>query len=108
MIARPNLNPNSDREIGLELAGLTGRGLTPYQALLHAIWTDERFLSVCVSMRNTNQIAENAAAAQAFKPLKKAEIDRLRDACIAAGPTMCISCDGRCSRGTGTTPSWAT
>jgi uncharacterized protein len=89
-------------EIGMELRGLTGRGLTPYQALLHAIWTDERFSSVCVSMRNTDQIAENVAAARSFKPLKKAEIDRLRDACIAAGPTMCASCDGRCSRAAGT------
>src|SRR5262249_3255593 len=70
---------------------------------LHAIWTDERFSSVCVSMRNTDQIAENVAAARSFKPLKKAEIDRLRDACIAAGPTMCASCDGRCSRAAGTT-----
>ena len=54
-------------------------------------------------MRNTDQIRENAAAARAFKPMKKAEIDRLRDACIAAGPTMCASCDGRCSRAAGTT-----
>ena len=34
--------------------------------------------------------------------MNKAEIDRLRDACIAAGPTMCASCDGRCSRAAGT------
>jgi aryl-alcohol dehydrogenase-like predicted oxidoreductase len=89
-------------EIGMELAGLTRTRLTPYQALLHAIWTDERFASVCVSMRNTDQIRENVAAAKVFRPLKKAEIDRLRDACIAAGPTMCASCDGRCSRAAGT------
>ncbi len=90
-------------EIGRELPEFTNRGLTPYQALLHAIWTDERFSSVCVSMRNTDQIRENVAAARAFKPLKKVEIDRVRDACIAAGPTMCASCDGRCSRAAGTT-----
>src|SRR5207302_9743037 len=59
--------------------------------------------SVCVSMRNTDQIRENAAAARAFQPLKKAEIDRLHRARIAAGPTMCASCDGRCSRAAGTT-----
>ena len=35
--------------------------------------------------------------------MTKAEIDRLRDACIAAGPTLCASCDGRCSRAAGTT-----
>ena len=95
-------NMNLD-EIGMQLPELTAKGLTPYQALLHAIWTDERFSSVCVSMRNTDQIRENAAAARVFKPLKKVEIERLRDACIAAGPTMCASCDGRCSRAAGTT-----
>jgi aryl-alcohol dehydrogenase-like predicted oxidoreductase len=91
------------QEIGNALPEFTARGLMPYQALLHAIWSDERFASVCVSMRNTDQIRENAAAARAFQPLKKAQIDRVRDACIAAGPTMCAACDGRCSRAAGTT-----
>jgi aryl-alcohol dehydrogenase-like predicted oxidoreductase len=90
-------------EVGMSLPELTMQGLTPYQALLHAIWSDERFASVCVSMRNTDQIRENAAAARVFRPMKRAAIERLRDACIAAGPTMCASCDGRCSRAAGTT-----
>ena len=90
-------------EIGMNLPELAGTGLTPYQALLHAIWSDERFASVCVSMRNTDQIRENAAAARVFRPMTRAAINRLRDACIAAGPTMCASCDGRCSRAAGTT-----
>ncbi len=94
-----NMNLN---EMGLNLPEFTRKGLMPYQALLHAIWTDERFSSVCVSMRNTDQIRENAAAARLFQPLTKSQIDRLRDACIAAGPTMCASCDGRCSRAGGT------
>jgi predicted aldo/keto reductase-like oxidoreductase len=94
-------NMNLD-DIAMALPDLTAKGLTPYQALLHAIWTDERFASVCVSMRNTDQIRENAAAARAFQPVTKAQLDRLRDACIAAGPTMCASCDGRCSRAGGT------
>ncbi len=29
--------------------------------------------------------------------MTKAEIDSLRDAVIAAGPTLCAGCDGRCS-----------
>jgi aryl-alcohol dehydrogenase-like predicted oxidoreductase len=94
-------NMNLD-DIAANLPELTGSGLTPYQALLQAIWTDDRFSSVCVSMRNTDQIRENVAAARVFKPMTKAQIDRLRDACIAAGPTMCASCDGRCSRAAGT------
>jgi aryl-alcohol dehydrogenase-like predicted oxidoreductase len=95
-------NMNLD-EIGRQLPELREKGLTPYQALLHAIWTDERFSSVCVSMRNTDQVRENTEAARTFKPMTKAEIHRLRDACIAAGPTMCASCDGRCSQAAGTT-----
>ena len=27
----------------------------------------------------------------------------MRDACIAAGPTLCTGCDGRCSHAAGTT-----
>ena len=94
-----NMNLN---EMAQHLPDVAAKGLTPYQALLHAIWTDERFASVCVSMRNTDQIRENAAAAQSFQPMTKAAIDRLRDACLAAGPTLCASCDGRCSRAAGT------
>jgi aryl-alcohol dehydrogenase-like predicted oxidoreductase len=86
-----------------QLPDFSETGLTPYQSLLHAIWTDERFSSVCVSMRNTDQIRENAAAARVFKPMAKADIERLHKACIAAGPTLCAACDGRCSRAGGTT-----
>ncbi len=89
-------------EIARRLPELKEKNLTPYQALLHAIWTDERFSSVCVSMRNTDQIRENADAARRFQPMPKSAMLRLRDACIAAGPTMCASCDGRCSRAAGT------
>ena len=69
---------------------------------MHAIWTDERFSSSCVTMRNTDQINENADAARRFEPLKQAELDELRDAVLAAGPTMCPNCDGRCSLAGGT------
>lgn len=89
-------------DIAKKLPDLKEKGLTPYQGLLHAIWTDERFASVCVSMRNTDQVRENAEAARTFKPMTKAEIDRLRDACIAAGPTFCADCDGRCRAAAGT------
>jgi aryl-alcohol dehydrogenase-like predicted oxidoreductase len=95
-------NMNLD-EVGMALPELAMRGLTPYQSLLHAIWTDQRFSSVCVSMRNTDQIRENTAAAKIYKPMSKVQIDRLNGACIAAGRTMCASCDGRCSRAAGTT-----
>src|SRR5690606_28709435 len=81
---------------------LKERGLTPFQGLLHAIWSDERISSVCCSMRNTDQIRENADAARRFQPLEAADIGRLRDATLAHGPTLCASCDGRCSLAGGT------
>jgi len=90
-------------EIGRRLPGLKEKGLSPYQGLLHAIWTDERFSSCCVSMRNTDQVRENAEAARVYKPLTKAELDQMRDAFVAAGPTLCAGCDGRCSLAAGTT-----
>jgi len=90
------------QEISRRLPGLAEKGLTPYQGLLHAIWTDERFSSCCVSMRNTDQVRENSDAARVYKPMTRAEIHQLRDACIAAGPTLCASCDGRCSQAAGT------
>src|SRR5262249_21364351 len=67
-------------QIAERVPDLREKGLTPYQALLHAIWTDERFSSCCVSMRNTDQIRENAEAARVFKPMTKAQIEQLRDA----------------------------
>src|SRR5262249_55188044 len=88
-------------EVGMSLPELTMQGLTPYQALLHAIWSDERFSSVCVSMRNTDQIRENAAAARVFTPMKRAAIQRRRAAWTAAGRMMCAWCEGRCSRAAG-------
>jgi len=91
------------QEVPKRAPELIARGLTPYQALLHAIWTDERISSSCVSMRNLDQIREDTQAAASFAPLKVGEIERLRDACLAAGPTFCADCDGRCARAAGTT-----
>jgi predicted aldo/keto reductase-like oxidoreductase len=82
---------------------LKEKNLTPFQGLLHAIWTDERISSSCVSMRNTDQIRENADAARRFEPLKTTDIRQLRDLSLALGMTLCPDCDGRCSRAAGTT-----
>lgn len=75
---------------------LKEKNLTPFQGLLHAIWTDERISTICVSMRNTDQIRQNVDAAKRFEPLKQAAIEQLRDASIAHGPMLCADCDGRC------------
>jgi len=92
-------------EVARRVPALKERGLSPYQGLLQAIWSDERIASACVSMRNTDQIRENSEAARKFAaegPLKEADIRDLRDACLAARPTLCADCDGRCAHAAGT------
>jgi hypothetical protein len=81
---------------------LAERKLTAFQGLLHAIWTDQRISSVCVSLRNTDQIRENVEAARRYEPLKAAEVLQLRDAVLAQGPTRCADCDSHCSAAAGT------
>jgi aryl-alcohol dehydrogenase-like predicted oxidoreductase len=81
---------------------LKDKNLTPFQGLLHAIWTDERISAACVSMRNTDQLREDADAARRYEPLKVADIRALRNAAIDHGQTLCADCDGRCSLAAGT------
>jgi predicted aldo/keto reductase-like oxidoreductase len=89
-------------EVKRRVPMLAEKKLSPFQGLLHSIWTDERISSSCVSMRNTDQIRENTDAARRFEPLKEADIRQLRDAALAHGPTLCADCDGRCSVAGGT------
>jgi predicted aldo/keto reductase-like oxidoreductase len=81
---------------------LKERNITPFQGLLQAIWTDERIAASCVTMSNFDQLHDNTDAARTFAPLKVAELDQLRDAALAAGPTFCPGCDGRCAEAAGT------
>jgi aryl-alcohol dehydrogenase-like predicted oxidoreductase len=89
-------------EVVQKVPMLQERKLTPFQGLLHAIWTDERISSSCVSMNNTDHIRLNADAARRFEPVKAADLSQLREAVLAAGPMLCADCDGRCSAAAGT------
>ncbi|MHC5544433.1 aldo/keto reductase, partial [Singulisphaera rosea] len=64
-------------------ASLKAKGLAPYEMLLHAIWSDERISTCCVSLKNVDQINEGAHAARTFEPLKAAELDAIRDLYLA-------------------------
>ena len=97
-----NANQKIMDEVSRHVPVLAEKKLTPFQGLLHAIWTDERISSSCVSMRNLDQIRENVDAARRFEPLKMTEILQLRDAVLAHNPTLCADCDGRCSLAAGT------
>jgi hypothetical protein len=81
---------------------LAEKKLTPYQGLLHAIWTDERISGSCVSIKTTDQLREDSDAARRYEPLTTAQIHELRDAALAFGPMLCADCDGRCSVAAGT------
>jgi predicted aldo/keto reductase-like oxidoreductase len=95
-------NDDKLRRVPEHVPYLKDKGLSAYQGLLHAIWSDERIASCCVSMRNTDQLRENTHAARIFEPMKTVDLGRLRDAILAAGPTFCANCDGSCSRAAGT------
>ncbi|MFO0908316.1 MAG: aldo/keto reductase [Isosphaeraceae bacterium] len=90
------------KEVPKHVPTLKEKGLSAYQGLLHAIWTDERIATCCVSMRNTDQLRENMQAARVFSPMNQAEMSGMRDAILAAGPSFCANCDGSCSRAAGT------
>ncbi len=89
-------------EVKQRVTVLKERNLSPWQGLLHAIWTDERITASCISMRNSDQLRENMDAARRFEPLKVADVRALRDAAIDHGQTLCADCDGRCSLAAGT------
>ena len=89
-------------EVPKKAPELIAKGLTPYGALLHAIWTDERFATTCVSMRNTDQIRENTLAARKFAPLNAAQLESVRQSFLASRPSLCADCDGRCAAAGGT------
>ena len=98
--AKPKVNILD--EVRRKVPALAERKLSPYQGLLHAIWTDERISGSCVSIKTTDQLREDADAARRYEPLKTAEIEQIRDAALAHGPTLCADCDGRCSLAAGT------
>ena len=81
---------------------LKERNLTPHQGVLQAIWSDERIAMSCVTINSTDQLRDNVAAARQFTPLKAAELEQLQAAALAAAPTFCPDCDGRCAAAAGT------
>ena len=95
------------KEVFEKLPVLEERKISAFQALLHAIWTDERISAACVSMKNTDHVRENADAARRYQPLKQADIHQLRDMFLASNPTLCADCDGRCSLAAGTSAELA-
>ena len=82
---------------------LKEKNLTPFQGLLHAIWTDERISS---SLRLDAEHRPDPREHRRRPPLRAARRTR-RSTSFATpssrtGPTLCADCDGRCSVAAGT------
>ncbi|MBN2560598.1 MAG: aldo/keto reductase [Phycisphaerae bacterium] len=73
-------------------------GLTAPQAVLHAVWSDERIASICSDMPNLRILKENTDAAKKFKPLDKKTMGAVLGLYDRVARTFCNGCDGRCRR----------
>ncbi len=78
------------------------KGLSAYTAVLSAMWTDERFTSVCSHMDTFEKLNENATACKNFKPLTAEELAAVDTMLRQARRTYCAACDGSCRRAAGT------
>ncbi|MBI1321955.1 aldo/keto reductase [bacterium] len=68
-------------------------GLTTHQAILHAVWSDQRIASICNSVRNFDQMRSSLAAVRNYKaPLEVSLVEKLRETVLASRRTMCPGC----------------
>lgn len=68
-------------------------GLTTNQALLQAVFSDQRISAVCSMINNVGEMEANTAAAREFKgPLKLADVRVLKETVLAHRRTMCPGC----------------
>ncbi|MCP4589630.1 MAG: aldo/keto reductase [bacterium] len=78
------------------------RGLSPVTAILTAMWTDERFATICSHMDNIEKLKENAAAARNYKPMTATELTAVHQMMDGHAKGYCIGCDGSCRKAAGT------
>ena len=73
-------------------------GLTAHQAVLHAVWSDERIASICSAIPNFPILKENSTAARNFKPMNAGQIGAVIGLYERYATRFCNGCDGRCRR----------
>ena len=92
LVAMKNLR-SAGKDIPKRVPDFDKLGLTTYQAMLHAVWSDPRISVACCQMENVGQLQENAAAASSYKtPLKTAHLNRLKETLLASRRTLCPGC----------------
>ncbi|HUU82333.1 MAG TPA: aldo/keto reductase [Phycisphaerae bacterium] len=83
------------------------KGLNPYTAVLHSMWSDERIASICSYMGNVKQLTQNADAARKFAPLSGKEQAAVYRMLEELQHTCCHACDGSCQRAAGSRTAFA-
>jgi len=78
-------------------------GLTTYATILTAVWTDQRFASVCSAMDNLKKLRENVATARSFKPFTKEQLASAIKVIDHQPQTYCAACSGNCRKAGKTT-----
>ncbi|GAG41596.1 unnamed protein product, partial [marine sediment metagenome] len=83
------------------------RGLNPFTAVLTAMWTDERFVTIGSYMDNITKLKDNAAAARNYRPMTDAELTAVHRLLDGHAKGCCIGCDGSCRRSAGTATAFS-
>ena len=83
------------------------KGLTPHTAVLSAIWSDERFATICSHMDSIKKIKQNADAARNFTPLTGDELGAVHRMLDEHPRRFCHGCDGSCRDAGGTQTAFA-
>jgi uncharacterized protein len=102
LISMKQLRGAAIKEPGKLLPKFEEMGLTAGQAVLQAIWSDERIVSICSDMPSINLVKENTDAAKKYKPLDKTKLGAVLELYRREGRTFCNACDGSCRRAAGT------
>ncbi len=77
-------------------------GLTKWAAVLRAVWTDERFASICSNMQNLKIVKENSESSRTFQPFTADQLGMLDAVMDRYASSFCVGCDGSCAVAAGT------
>ena len=104
LISMKQVAGHTDLEkIGKEIPDLHEKGLSPYQACCTRSGPTSALPRAASRCATPTRSARTPRRPGSTSRSTKAELERLRDACIAAAPTMCADCTGQCSLAAGTT-----
>jgi hypothetical protein len=81
------------RDVPVRVPEFDKMNLEVHQALLHAVWSDERISAVCNMIDNVSQMESSTTAARSFdKPLPLSQVETLRELILSGRLSMCPGC----------------